>query len=248
MKKRHSFTLIELLVVIAIIAILASMLLPALGRAREKAREISCVSNKKQVGLAQIMYANDFDSFWVTQAEIEPANILLTGISVNIKLAPYATWEVFTCPSGKYYCKKYSPSWRSQQGGKTASQAGSIGMLWGFNAATSNSSYAGHENGDPFVFVNGARTQLANPVRCKNLSNAFFAADTYYAGTKSGFYYIDPIQDYERPSVILAHAGRSSLLFLDGHAASMDVQAIRKTAYSIFNYYTQHFASVKIPK
>jgi prepilin-type processing-associated H-X9-DG protein/prepilin-type N-terminal cleavage/methylation domain-containing protein len=120
--KKKNFTLIELLVVIAIIAILASMLLPALNKAREKAKSITCRNNEKSIGTAVMLYADDYDSYIVHNGTLlsppgsagrcsgAPSDALTSWTE---KLFPYLAInpksrgriEVLTCPSTSNFNK-----------------------------------------------------------------------------------------------------------------------------------------------
>lgn len=117
LKNRKGFTLIELLVVIAIIALLASMLLPALVNAREMGRRIKCVSNLRQIGLAMQMYIDDNDGYYPPGKQediVDPydgvkksMNALPVGVNPPLAsaytgtlLRPYIkNLRVFLCPS-----------------------------------------------------------------------------------------------------------------------------------------------------
>jgi prepilin-type N-terminal cleavage/methylation domain-containing protein/prepilin-type processing-associated H-X9-DG protein len=101
---KKGFTLIELLVVIAIIAILAAILFPVFARAREKARQTSCLSNVKQLTLGFLMYQADYDTFptdWVTAAGGTPWTDRYTWRAM---ISPYVkNTQIFTCPDQPEY-------------------------------------------------------------------------------------------------------------------------------------------------
>src|SRR6476646_9508495 len=108
-KALRGFTLIELLVVIAIIAILAAILFPVFGRARENARRSSCQSNLKQIGLGVIQYTQDYD-------ERMPTNSLGIGPSIQIVIWPQMvqpylkSTQIFQCPSDSDLSKPTYPA------------------------------------------------------------------------------------------------------------------------------------------
>ncbi len=109
---RKGFTLIELLVVIAIIAILAAILFPVFARAREKARQSSCLSNTKQLGLGLVMYAQDYDEkfptyYWGEGNSGQPNSCTWWG-----GIYPYVkNTQLYVCPSSELAWHNTHQSW-----------------------------------------------------------------------------------------------------------------------------------------
>jgi prepilin-type N-terminal cleavage/methylation domain-containing protein/prepilin-type processing-associated H-X9-DG protein len=104
--RRRGFTLIELLVVIAIIAILAAILFPVFARAREKARQTSCLSNTKQIMLAILQYAQDYDEM-LPYGQVDGAPVTYAIRSIydgTSALSPYIkNGQIGVCPSNIAY-------------------------------------------------------------------------------------------------------------------------------------------------
>jgi prepilin-type N-terminal cleavage/methylation domain-containing protein/prepilin-type processing-associated H-X9-DG protein len=120
---RKGFTLIELLVVIAIIAILAAILFPVFARAREKARQASCLSNLKQIGLGAMMYAQDYDEclmpgFMCTSGAPVSTPDLRWWYVPNGRIQPYVkNMQLLICPSAATYTYGYGINYNLYSGG-----------------------------------------------------------------------------------------------------------------------------------
>jgi prepilin-type processing-associated H-X9-DG protein/prepilin-type N-terminal cleavage/methylation domain-containing protein len=204
--RRNLFTLIELLVVIAIIAILAAMLLPALAKAREKARQISCTSNLKQIQLGWIMYTDD-------NAGCMPASWGGPGGNrswLNM-VKPYFAddLKVGNCPSDQSVNSTFHGLDGTWTMGYGASSAGSSAGVGTGTISDSGPGLAG--------------TAGATIACLKGPSECFSAADSQsYAGGVDGPYpymvfygtYGSTVANPPRPR----HNNGSNFSFCDGHA------------------------------
>jgi prepilin-type N-terminal cleavage/methylation domain-containing protein/prepilin-type processing-associated H-X9-DG protein len=107
MRHRRGFTLIELLVVIAIIAIMAAILFPAFAQAREAARQSSCLSNLRQIGMGIRMYLQDYDGYCFLHHTYD-ADVVANGPVISLE--PEKPWTVILSPYVENRAVFYCPS------------------------------------------------------------------------------------------------------------------------------------------
>lgn len=226
------FTLIELLIVIAIIAILAAMLLPALNKARERARQITCLGNQKTTASAYLNYAADSDDFIAPGVFTDWTDVLskvaVYGSSIGNPLKDMQ--GIFGCPSRiigtinsrDTYAEGSSNNWRSGPG---------------------DSRVRCYPNYNFFYISSGSSTLRTSTPRLSSISRS---SSTVLAG--DGLYFAISDRKNMRPTIFRHYArldwpfyssavlsqiqsnwdligGQANMAFIDGHAASFTIPA-----------------------
>jgi prepilin-type N-terminal cleavage/methylation domain-containing protein/prepilin-type processing-associated H-X9-DG protein len=244
---RRGFTLIELLVVIAIIAILAAILFPVFARAREKARQTSCMSNVKQLALGLMMYSQDYDEKWpfMTYADCfdTSSNTWKPGaFPWTQTVQPYVkSTQIGVCPSDS------QRACMAKIGGSSGNYDEIFIAVFGRAPATADEasrmwpwSYATNINLGP-VYGNATQAAISHPAQCLLLGDYGRGAYTYSVFYMSFGYGTNTGYNPDRWEAGGRHNEGRNYAFCDGHAKWLkDLSGIKGNQTSIANnYYAQ---------
>ncbi|MFA6392428.1 MAG: hypothetical protein WCW66_06885 [Patescibacteria group bacterium] len=226
----NKFTIIELLVVIGIIAVLASMLLPTLNKAREKAKAINCLSNLKQIGVTMTLYAGDFQGFIPPYYNASSDKMWAETLVNNDYLK---STKVLVCPS----VAPFTYTGRSNTYGM---------RRIGYTTSSMNISAS------PILVYQGGLggKNFTNPSEAIMVSDSIRSSDGTSSGTLTQFYYtgwyVASLYTTGDGAAYAAHVrGAVNSVFADGHAVPADrsIIATAKTQ-TYYEYQTYIFTYV----